>query len=200
MVKTTKKSNKPKKFRTKSFKNWSFGTINIQSGHEKNEKIYSVTKEIVKANLAFCCLQEVCWRGTGSKIIALDTGKKFEFHWAGYRKKRQAGTGILIRVDPNIEISSPNINAARVMGIDLKINGFNIRIVNAYAPTEATGTVPQKQSFYSLLSKAMQKLKSIKNLSFLVTSMQQPASPNNDVFLTVKRSSMTLNATIMAIV
>lgn len=159
MVKTTKKSNKPKKFRTKNFKNWSFGTINIQSGHEKNEgaKIYSVAKEIAKANLAFCCLQEVRWRGTGSKIITLDTGESFEFHWAGYKKKRQAGTGILIRVDPNIEINSPNINDARVMGIDLKINGFNIRVVNAYAPTEATGTLPQKQSFYSLLSKATQK-------------------------------------------
>ena len=162
--KLQKKSNKPKKFRTKNFKNWSFGTINIQSGHEKNEggKIYSVAKEIVKANLAFCCLQEVCWRGTGSKIITLDTGKSFEFHWADYKKKRQAGTGILIRVEPNIEINSPNINDARViMGIDLKINGFNIRVANAYAPTEATGTISQKQSFYFLLSKATRVLTKI---------------------------------------
>lgn len=154
-----KKSNKSKKFRIKNFKSWSFGTINIQSGHEKNEgaKIYSVAKEVAKANLAFCCLQEVRWRNTGSKIITLNTGERFEFHWAGYKKKREAGTGILIRIDPNIEINSPNINDARVMGIDLKINGFNIRVVNAYAPTETSGTTSQKQSFYSLLSKAIQK-------------------------------------------
>ena len=60
-------------------------------------------------------------------------------------------------MDPNIEISSPNVNDARVMGIDLKINGFNIRVVNAYAPTEANGTESQKQNFYSLLKKATEK-------------------------------------------
>ena len=46
----------------------------------------------------------------GSKMVCLDTGEKFEFHWAGYQKKREAGVGILIRVDPNIKISSPNLN------------------------------------------------------------------------------------------
>ena len=38
-----------------------------------------------------------------------------------------------------------------------KRNGFNIRVVNAYAPTEVNGTDSQKQSLYSLLSKAIQK-------------------------------------------
>ena len=41
----------------------------------KGTKIYSAAKEIAKANLAFCCLQEVRWRSTGSEIITLDTGK-----------------------------------------------------------------------------------------------------------------------------
>jgi len=61
----------------------------------------------------------------------------FEFHWAGYKKKRQARVGILIRVHPHIEITFPNLHDPRVMGIDLKIQGFNIRVVNGYAPTEA---------------------------------------------------------------
>ena len=99
---------------------------NIKCGKEKDEraKIYSVAKEIAKSNLAFCCSQEVRWRNIGSIIITLDTGESFEFHWAGYRKKREAGTGILIRIDPNIEINSPNVNGARVMGIDLKKKRF----------------------------------------------------------------------------
>ena len=128
-----------KKIRTKNFKNWSFRTINIQSGHEKNEggKIYFVAKEIVKANL--------------------DTGESFEFHWAGYKNKRQAGIGILIRVEPNIEIISSNINDARVMGIDLKINGFNIRVVNAYAPTETTGTISKETKLLFPLVKSNAK-------------------------------------------
>ena len=99
-------------------------------------------------------------------MVCLDTGEKFEFHWAGYQKKREAGVGILIRVDSNIEISSPNLNDPRVMGIDIKINGFNLRIVNVYAPTEANGTDAQKQSFYNNLKKATKKTQKIKNSSY----------------------------------
>ena len=43
------------------------------------------------------------------------------------------------------------------MGIDLKIHGFNIQVVNVYAPTEATGTESQKENFYSSLKKATEK-------------------------------------------
>ena len=43
------------------------------------------------------------------------------------------------------------------MAIDLKVNGFNIRVVNGYAPTEADGTEQQKLIFYSNLNKAIIK-------------------------------------------
>ena len=67
------------------FKKWSFGTINIRSGKEKEEgaKIYAVVKEVNRAGLLFCCLQEVKYRNTGSKLIVLDTGESYEFHWCG---------------------------------------------------------------------------------------------------------------------
>lgn len=42
-----------------------------------------------------------------------------------------AGTGILIRVDLNKEIKLTNLDDARIMGIELKINDFNIRVGNA---------------------------------------------------------------------
>ena len=59
MTKSLKKFKKPTKF-NKDFKNWS---INIH-GAEKNDgsKIYSIAKELAKANIAFCCLREVRWR------------------------------------------------------------------------------------------------------------------------------------------
>lgn len=57
-----------------------------------------------------------------------------------------AGTGILIRVDLNKEIKLTNLDDARIMGIELKINDFNIRVGNA-----------QKESFYSFLTKATEK-------------------------------------------
>ena len=40
------------------------------------------------------------------------------------------------------------------MGIDLKVNGFNLRVVNAYSPTDCDGTPEQKRKFYSDLTKA----------------------------------------------
>ena len=52
---------------SKHFHSWRCGTLNIRSGKEKQEgaKMYSVTKEISKAGLSFCCLQEVRYRGSG---------------------------------------------------------------------------------------------------------------------------------------
>lgn len=156
----TKKMKKSKKiFRATNFKTWNFATLNIRSGTEKDEgaKIYSIAKEVAKSQLAFCCLQEVRWRDVGSKIIRLNTGEEFEFHWAGHQRKRQAGVGILIRIHKDIDISSPDFTNPRVMAIDLKLHGFNVRIVNCYAPTEADGTDQQKTIFYSSLNKAIVK-------------------------------------------
>ena len=135
--------------------------MNIRTGGEKDEgaKMYAVAKEVARFNLLFCCLQEVRWRDTNSKLIQLDTGEEFEFHWSGYKKKREAGVGILIRVHPDIEISTPDINEPRVMAVNVKIYGFNIRIVNGYSPTELNGTENQKQLFYSSLNKATVKTK-----------------------------------------
>ena len=61
-----------------AFKTWKFGTINIRSGKERDEgaKIYSICKEIAKAGLSICCLQEVKYRNIGSKLIRLDTGEE----------------------------------------------------------------------------------------------------------------------------
>ena len=130
---------KKSKNENKIFHKWQFGTINIRSGKEKDEgaKIYSVAKEVAKAKLSFCCLQEVKYLNTGNKIITLNTGEKFEFHWSGHKKRRKAGVGFLIRVDENIEISDPDIQDPRFMSMDLKIYGFNLRVINVYSPTES---------------------------------------------------------------
>ena len=151
-----RKRKKTSKIRIQSYKKWSFGTINIRTGAEKDEgaKIYAVAKEVVRFNLMFCCLQEVRWIGIDSKVIQLDTGETFEFHWSGYKKKREAGVAILIRVHPDIEINTPDINEPRIIAMNIKIYGFNLRIVNSYAPTEANGTESQKQLFYTTLNKA----------------------------------------------
>ena len=119
--------------------------------------MYAVAKEVARAGLSFCCLQEVKYRNIGSKLISLDTGEQFEFHWCGQKQRRDAGVGIMIKVHPGIEINTPDVLNPRVMAIDLKINGFNIRVVNGYSPTNCDGTEYQKETFYRLLRKASKK-------------------------------------------
>ena len=138
---------------------WSFGTINIRSGKEKDEgaKVYAVAKEIARAGLSFCSLQEVKYRNTGNKLIRLDTGEEFEFHWCGQKRRRDAGVGIMMKVHPDIEISTPDVLDPRVTAINLKVHGFNIRVVNGYSPTNCDGSEYQKETFYRLLRKSSKK-------------------------------------------
>ena len=65
--------------------------------------------------------------------------------------------GILVRVNRFIEISSPDVNDPRIMAINLKIHGFNVRIVNGYSPTETGGSDNQKELFYRNLKTAYVK-------------------------------------------
>ena len=60
------------------FHDWKFGTIIIRTGDEKSEgaKLYMITKEAARAGLKFCCMQEVRYRGTGRRVIRLNTGEK----------------------------------------------------------------------------------------------------------------------------
>lgn len=150
-------NNRKTKYHTR--KSWFFGTINIRSGKERDEgaKIYTIARELSRQNLSFCCLQEVKYRNSGNKLIELDNGDKYEFHWCGMKKRREAGVGLLIKVDPNIIIGEIEIQDPRVISVNIKIFGFNVRLVNAYSPTEADISVSKKDMFYRLLKKACQK-------------------------------------------
>ena len=74
---------------TNSFHQWKFGTLNVRSGKEKLEgaRMYAITKEVGRANLSFCCLQEVRHRNTGKKLIALNNGIQYSFLWCGQKKR-----------------------------------------------------------------------------------------------------------------
>ena len=88
-----------------------FGSINVRTATEKSEssKIYMITKEVARAGLAFCCLQEVRYRNTRKQRIRLDTGVEYDFLWCGIKKRRNAGVGILIKIDATITAADPDI-------------------------------------------------------------------------------------------
>ena len=112
---------------------------------------------MARAGLTFCCIQEVKYRNSGKKLIRLDSGEEFEFHWCGRQKRREAGVGFLIKVDPRIMISDPDTQDARYMSMDLKIYGFNLRVINVYSPTESNGSDNQKDLFYRSINKVCKK-------------------------------------------
>ena len=153
---------------SKNFLDWAFGTVNIRSGKEKDEgaKIYSIAKTINNAKLSFCCIQEVKYRNSGHKIIKLDTGEQYEFHWCCTKKRREAGVGILIKIDKQVEIQNTDYEDPRIMSINLKIYGFCLRVVNAYAPTETGGSKNEKDTFYRNLCKACNVKKSTVNFLY----------------------------------
>ena len=125
----------------KLFYPWNFGTINIRTGNEKSEgyRLYMITKEVARAKLQFCSLQEVRYRNNGRKVISLDTGESYVFLWCGQKKRRDAGVGILIKQCNKITFDDPfddpDITDPRIMAMNIQIRGFNIRLVNVYAPT-----------------------------------------------------------------
>lgn len=55
----------------------------MRSGKEKDEgaKFYSITNDVVKASLSFCCLRKVKYRNLGKKVITLDSGENYEELW-----------------------------------------------------------------------------------------------------------------------
>ena len=53
------------------------------------------------------------------------------------------------------------------MAVNIKVHGFNLRVVNGYAPTDANGTDDKKHLFYSQLRKAA--VKTQKHQKLIVT-------------------------------
>ena len=111
--------------------------------------------EIDKAELAICGLQELRRLNTGSALIQTsnnDTTTKYEVHWSGRTNKRQHGVGIVIKVDPAIEIVEITPVISRIIAADIIVRGCSLKIINCYAPTEDSAETT-KSSFYRTLNK-----------------------------------------------
>ena len=117
-------------------------------------RMYEITKEVARANLSFCVLQEVRHRNTGKKVIELDSGEHYSFLWCGKKKRRDAGVGILIRVERGLTFSEPDFNDPRVMSLNINIHGFKTRVVIGYSPTNVSDSESLKDEFYRNLRKA----------------------------------------------
>ena len=87
------------------------------------------------------------------KVITLKTGEIFAFFWCGQKRRRYAGVGILIKQCKDITFDEPDVLDPRMMALNMKIKGFNIRVVNGYTNCD-DGLDNQKDIFYRSLRKA----------------------------------------------
>ena len=75
-------------------RSFSFGSLNIKS---LNGKKMELCEELLKREIGICCIQEVRWRGMGSKLVG-SLGKRFKLLWSGNEDKI-GGVEILVKKD-----------------------------------------------------------------------------------------------------
>ena len=68
----------------------------------------------------------------------------------------------MVKVDKNISADDPDVNGPHVMALNKTINGFKLRLVDGYAPTDCDGTENQNNEFYRTLRKACEREKNKK--------------------------------------
>ena len=132
------------------FQKWRLGSINISTAVD-DHRLEDGIRLIEEANLFACTLQEFRRIGVGSCIVEGES-YDWEVHWSGFKRKREYGVGIAIRVMPGIDIGEIKCIDERLMTASLTIFGLEVKVVSAYAPTnEAKDSA--KIKFYQNLKK-----------------------------------------------
>ena len=116
--------------------------------------MYAVAKEVDRAGISICCLQEVRYRNNGKRRIGVSSGAEYNLIWSGPKRRRDAGVGFLVKVDNHITVSAPDTQDPRIISMNITIHGFRTGLVNVYSPTYTNGTITQKDDFYRKIRKA----------------------------------------------
>lgn len=151
----------------RKFYYWKTGSINVRTLNQKADesKIQLVCNNLDEANIDICGIQECRERGTGN----FEYGN-YRFYYSGYKKfprgKAEAGVMIAVKNSKNIEIEQVNYNSARIISLDLLIQGIKLKVVCCYAPTEM-GSIEAKDTFWNSLYKETKQLKKRQKLMIL---------------------------------
>ena len=120
-------------------------TVNVGSLRGRSNE---VVETVSRRNVDICCIQEVRWRGAGTKFIS---GKdcKYKFFWVG-NTQGTAGVGIFLAekfVENVIHVERVN---DRLMLIKLLLSQTIVTVVSAYAPQQGLSD-SEKDTFYDTL-------------------------------------------------
>jgi exonuclease III len=137
--------------RTKSDKFY-IGTWNVMT-LLKPEKLQELTEEIAKTQTEILALQETRWPGKGQI-----NKKDYIFYYSGSKEKTdQADTGFLLMKKIQKHIISYELHNERLYKLRVKGKYNNIKLINAYAPTEDE-TEEIKEQFYDDLQSIVDKV------------------------------------------
>ena len=110
-------------------RSFSFGSFDNGSLNGKNMEF---CEELLKREVGICCIQEVRWRGMGSKFLG-GLGRRFKLWWSGNEDKI-GGVVILVREDLCMNVVEINRISDRVMVAVIIFGKKVVRIVCAYVP------------------------------------------------------------------
>ena len=99
------------------------------------------------------------WHQEGAKIYQMQgnwclRGVKITFYPIFSKIRNLDGS---IRKSKEITFDDPDVLDPRLMAMNMQVNGFSIRLVNVYSPTNSNGSDSQKDAFYRMIKKACQK-------------------------------------------
>ena len=107
-------------------------------------------EELVRREVGICCIQEVRWRGMGSKFVG-SLGKRFKLWWSGNEDKI-GGVEILVREDLCMNIVEISRISDRVIVVVIIFGKKVVRIVCAYAP-QCGRSMSEKEKFYEEMAR-----------------------------------------------
>ena len=108
-----------------------------------------VVEMLARRRVDICCVQEVRYKGVGTKTIGSDR-EKYKFWWSGNKTGRN-GVGLLVRdemVENVIEVKRTN---DRIMKIKMVLGKKVVHVFSTYAP-QAGRPEEEKQEFWENLT------------------------------------------------
>ena len=104
----------------------------------------------MRREVGICCIQEVRWRGMGSKSVG-SSGRRFKLWWSGNEDKI-GGVRILVREDLCMNVVEINRISDRVMVVVIIFGKKVVRIVCAYSP-QCGRSMSEKEKFYEEMAR-----------------------------------------------
>ena len=132
-------------------------TVNVGTFVGKSGEILDM---LYRRNVDICCLQEVQYKGTGSRMLRCGNAN-YKFWWSG--EKKPGGVGILVKEDLFEDaIMMERVND-RIIKIQMVLGQKVCNIFSVYAP-QAGRTEDEKEAFWGVLDDEVMKIPEAESL------------------------------------